>query len=194
MRVPTRYEEITVSQWMKSMVTLKDDDLSEIDKNIHLISLYTGMSLQDVDVMDIRKYAELSGKLSFLKSELREMPINESYKGLAPTLSLTKMNVAQMVDYESILKAHNRNIYECADELLSVVYAEQGKEYDPGKHEQHTKMFADAKLTEVIGVVFFYSVYWQSAEKIIQVCIAKANRTIAERMKEIKENKRLIHS
>lgn len=176
------------------MIILKDEDLSETDKDIHWISLYTGTNLEDVGKMGIRKYAELSGKLSFLKSELREMPINESYKGFTPTLCLTKMSVAQMVDYESILKAHDRNIYECADELLSIVYNEQGKEYDPNKHEQHTKIFADAKLTEVIGVVFFYSVYWQSAEKIIQVCITKANRTIAERMKEISESKQLIPS
>ena len=194
MGFPTKYEDLTVGQWMAFKSIQADDDLSVIDMQKQLVSLFTGLELTDVENMDIIKFGNYVKKLSFLNVELKEMPIVENWKGFKATLSLTEMKANQMIDYESILKAHGNNIYRCTDKLLAIVYKEKDKPYNPDKHEEHTKLFSDAKLTDVIGVVFFYSVYSFNAGKIIQICTDKANRIVTQRMKEIQESKQLVPS
>lgn len=196
MKVPTSYSDLTVSQYMKVYEIKHDDFDSEIDRMASWISYFTGKEFNDVMEMDIDKFKELSVKLSFLKFDLPLYHIVDNisidkqlFKGIK---TLTEMKVNQMIDYSSILKENKNDISKCLDKLLPIIYVQN--EYDPNKHEENVKLLSKAKVSEVSGLVFFYSDYWSNAEMTIQAYTENSISLITERMKWIAENPRLVPS
>ena len=196
MKIPTSYNEISVEQYMKAYEIMNDDFEDDVDRMASLISYFIDKPFDDVMEMDIDKFKDLSTKLSFLRTDLPLFHINDSInidKQLFTAVkTLTDMKVNQMIDFQSIYKANGNNLYKCLDKLLPIVYVQ--KEYNPNKHEENVKLLSKAKVSEVSGLVFFYSDYWLNAEKIIQVYTENQLKLIMERMNWIAENPQLVHS
>lgn len=196
MKVPTSYKDLSVSQFMKAYEIMHDDFDNEVDRMASLISYFIGKSFDEVMEMDIDKFKDLSNKVSFLRTDLPLFHINNAInidkKLFTAVKTLTDMKVNQMIDFQSIYKANGNNLYKCLDKLLPIVYVQ--KEYDPNKHEENVKLLSKAKVSEVSGLVFFYSDYWCNVERIIVPYTEKQVNVIAERMKWIAENPQLVPS
>lgn len=196
MKVPKSYSELTVSQYMKAYEIMQDEFDSEVDRMAMLISYFTGLEFDVVMEMDIKDFKELSLNLSFLRFDLPLFAVNDSVsidkKLFTAVKTLTDMKVNQMIDFQSIYKESGNNISKCLDKLLPIIYIQ--KEYDPNKHEENVKLLGKAKISEVSGLVFFYSDYWCNAEKIIQAYIESQSKLIQERMDWIAQNPQLVPS
>ena len=196
MKVPTSYKEITVSQFMKAYEIMHDEFDSEVDRMAALISYFIDKPFDEVMEMDIEDFKKLSIKLSFLRNDLPLFHVMDfiivGKKIFTATKSLTQMKVNQMIDFQSIYKNHNNNVYKCLDKLLPIIYVQ--KEYDPSKHEENVKLLSNAKVSEVSGLVFFYSDFWCNAEKTIQAYTESQLNEIAKRMDWIAKNPQLIPS
>lgn len=196
MKIPTSYNEISVEQYMKAYEIMNDDFEDEIDRTTSLVAYFTGESFNFAECMNGNEYKAIAEKLSFLKFDLPLFPISEfvsiGKQMFTSTKSLTQMKVNQMIDFQSIYKANGNNISKCLDKLLPIVYVQ--KEYDPNKHEQNVELFKQVKVSEVSGLVFFYSDYWLNVEKTIQIYIEKQSKLIQERMDWIVANPQYLHS
>lgn len=181
---------------MKAYEIKNEDFDEEIDMMTSWISYFTGLSFNEAQSLEGGEYKKYADKLSFLRTDLPLYPISEfvnvDKQLFTPTKTLTKMRVNQMIDFQSIYKANGNNLYKCLDKLLPIVYVQ--KEYDPNKHEENVKLLSKAKVSEVSGLVFFYSDYWCNVERIIVPYTEKQVNIIAERMKWIAENPQLVPS
>ena len=173
MKIPTSYNEISVEQYMKAYEIMNDDFEDEIDRTTSLVAYFTGESFNFAECMNGNEYKAIAEKFTSTKS-------------------LTQMKVNQMIDFQSIYKANGNNISKCLDKLLPIVYVQ--KEYDPNKHEQNVELFKQVKVSEVSGLVFFYSDYWLNVEKTIQIYTEKQSKLIQERMDWIAANPQYLHS
>ena len=187
--IPSRYEEITVEQWQYSEAIINSDD-TKLDKQIKIVSYFTGKTIEEVEEMDAVKFYVTANKLDFLFDTLHAMPIVNKFSingiDFIPTDSLQKMKVNQMVDYTEILKANNNSICQSLHMILPIVFCTK-KGYEPDKHSEYVELFKKAKLGDVLGAVFFYTDYWQRVEKITQHSMEKNLELITERMKEISQ-------
>lgn len=190
------YNNITVAQYMKATEILNDDFDSEVDRMAALISYFIGKSFDEVMEMDINDFKKQAEKLSFLKSPLPLFHVMDfivvGKKLFTATKSLTEMKVNQMIDFQSIYKDSGNDVAKCMDKLLPIVYVQ--KEYDPSKHQENVKILSNAKVSEVSGLVFFYSDFWSNAEKTIQAYTESQLKEIAKRMDWIAKNPQLVPS
>jgi len=189
--IPNRYEEITVEQWQYSEAIINSED-SKLDKQIKIVSYFTGKTIEEVEEMDAVMFYVTANKLDFLFDTLHAMPIVNSFEvngiKFVPTDNLQKMKVNQMVDYTEILKAENNSICQSLHKILPVVFCTD-KGYEPSKHAEYVELFKKAKLGDVLGAVFFYTDYWQRVEKITQHSMEKSLELIQARMNEISQMK-----
>jgi len=186
---PNRYEDITVEQWQKAD-SIVNSDKSKLDKQIELVSYFTGKTIEQVDNMETTLFFGYCNKLAFLFEDITPMPIVNKFKingiDFIPTDSLQKMKVNQMVDYTEILKANSNSICQSLHMILPIVFC-KAKGYEPDKHAEYVELFKKAKLGDVLGAVFFYTDYWQRVERITQHSMEKSVQLIQERMNEISQ-------
>lgn len=184
---PNGYNELTVEQWQKADVIIKEDK-AKLFKQIDLVVYFTGKPIAEVEEMETDLFFAYCNKLEFLFSDITPMPIVNKFsiKGVnfIPTDSLQKMKVNQMVDYTEILKANSNSICQSLHLILPIVFCTD-KGYEPDKHSKYVELFKKAKLGDVLGAVFFYTDYWQRVEKITQDSMKRNAMIIEARMKEI---------
>lgn len=197
MKLPYRFEDMTLAQFIKLYELDQNKDIDTIDKNVNKLAILSGNSVEAIELLDLKHIRYYLTKINYTSNVPKNLSIPKRFWCgkylLTPTMSLQEMGVNQMVDFFSIIKANNNNYISCANDLLAVMFKPYkfiGKsKYSPYAHSKISKQLLSAKVGDCLGLLFFYLDLWMRCEPLILTYLENSNKTIEEIMKEIQNDK-----
>ncbi len=197
MKLPYRFEDMTLAQFIKLYELDQNKDIDTIDKNVNKLAILSGNSVEAIELLDLKHIRYYLTKINYTSNVPKNLSIPKRFWCgkylLTPTMSLQEMGVNQMVDFFSIIKANNNNYISCANDLLAVMFKPYkfiGKsKYSPDAHSKISKQLLSAKVGDCLGLLFFYLDLWMRCEPLILTYLENSNKTIEEIMKEIQNDK-----
>ena len=130
---PFDWDSITIEKYYNIKDILDDETDDDITKNVKLVSVITDKDEDEVWNMDLTQAGEYISKLTFLNKF--DIPDNPNMKFSLPGYQLkvmkdvTKINVAQYVDFQNFVKMPLR---EGIDKILSIFLIPDGCKYNEG--------------------------------------------------------------
>lgn len=130
---PFDWDNITIEKYYKIKDILDDEVDDDITKNVKLVAVITGKDEQEVWSMDMAEAGDYISKLTFLNKF--ELPKNPNMKIKLPNYDLvvikdlTKINVAQYVDFQNFVKMPMK---EGMEKILSIFLIPEGCKYNDG--------------------------------------------------------------
>ena len=130
---PFDWENITIEKYYNIKDILDDETDDDITKNVKLVAVITNKDENDVWNMDMAEAGEYISRLQFLNKF--ELPKNPNMKIKLPNYDLvvikdlTKINVAQYVDFQNFVKMPLR---ESMEKILSIFLIPEGCSYNTG--------------------------------------------------------------
>ena len=130
---PFDWDNITIEKYYKIKDILDDEVDDDITKNVKLVAVITGKDEKEVWSMDMAEAGDYISKLTFLnKFELPKHPnmkIKLPNYDLVVIKDLTKINVAQYVDFQNFVKMPMK---EGMEKILSIFLIPDGCKYNDG--------------------------------------------------------------
>jgi hypothetical protein len=152
-----RYEikEPTVSTWMELMKF--KDILDEHEMNLKLISLLTGLDLDEIRDCEVREITRVSQILSqYLGQDSKRVKLEIEFKGVKYKLFDTNnMTFGQFVDIDSFLRKDDSYRNQNLNELSAYLYSESGYEYGQTNIKDRIEKFKDLPLSVLESSLFF---------------------------------------
>ena len=130
---PFDWENITIEKYYNVKDILDDETDDDITKNVKLVAVITGKDEDEVWSMDMAEAGEYISRLQFLNKF--ELPKNPNMKIKLPNYDLvvikdlSKINVAQYVDFQNFVKLPLR---EGMEKILSIFLIPEGCKYNDG--------------------------------------------------------------
>lgn len=130
---PFDWENISIDKYYEIKDILDDETDDDITKNVKMVAVITDKDEDEVWSMDMAEAGEYISKLTFLNKF--ELPKNPNMKIKLPNYDLvvmkdvTKINVAQYVDFQNFVKLPLR---EGMEKILSIFLIPEGCKYNEG--------------------------------------------------------------
>lgn len=130
---PFDWENISIDKYYEIKDILDDETDDDITKNVKMVAVITDKDEDEVWSMDMAEAGEYISKLTFLNKF--ELPKNPNMKIKLPNYDLvvmkdvTKINVAQYVDFQNFVKLPLR---EGMEKILSIFLIPEGCSYNTG--------------------------------------------------------------
>lgn len=125
------WNQISISKYYEIKDIIEDKDTDAISKNVQLVALMLDKDEQEVWDMELTEVGEYIKALSFLdKFEIPKHPnMNITLPGyrIKVMKDITKINMAQYVDYQNFMRMPLR---ESMDKILSIFLIPEGKTYN----------------------------------------------------------------
>lgn len=126
------YKDLHLGDYQDILVISRDETLEELDKQVKIMSILTGMAENELLALPIMEYKTLAGKMTFLERELDNVQgISKSYNvgeyDLIPVMDMRKVTTAQYIDFQSF---HQAGMEEHFAEILSCLLVPKGKRYN----------------------------------------------------------------
>ena len=133
MDIIDNYNRLTIGQYMQIQEISKDANLEDIDKQVQIISVLTGMDEEEILHLPITEYKELVVKSAFLNPEnINYHPIAKRYIlgkfELIPTRDFRKLETCQYIDFQTYASDIDKYLVE----FLSVILVPKGHRYNEG--------------------------------------------------------------
>lgn len=164
------YKDLPLGSYQEILKIDKDESLEEIDKQVKIISILTGMDDESILDLPITEYKQLSSKLTFLQGELPKIQqrVAKSYKickfELVPVMDMRKVLTSQYVDFQTY---HQIGIDEHLAEILSCLLVPKGMKYakDYDVLEVQDAIRSDLSVYDAVSL---YSFFMISCGKLIK--------------------------
>ena len=130
---PFDWDNISIDKYYEIKDILDDEEDDDITKNVKMVAVITDKDEDEVWSMDMAEAGEYISKLTFLNKF--ELPKNPNMKIKLPNYDLvvmkdvTKINVAQYVDFQNFVKLPLR---EGMEKILSIFLIPEGCKYNEG--------------------------------------------------------------
>ena len=127
------WESITIEKYYDLQDILNDEVDDDITKNVKMVALITDKDEDEVWSMDMAEAGEYISRLQFLNKF--ELPKNPNMKIKLPNYDLvvikdlSKINVAQYVDFQNFVKLP---LKEGMEKILSIFLIPEGCKYNEG--------------------------------------------------------------
>ena len=151
---PFDWENITIEKYYKIKDILDDEVDDDITKNVKLVAVMLNKDEQEVWDMDMAEAGNYISKLQFLNKF--ELPKNPNMKIKLPSYDLvvikdlTKINVAQYVDFQNFVKMPMR---ESMEKILSIFLIPEGCSYNTGYDILDLQKEIQQKLDSLIHLI-----------------------------------------
>lgn len=185
---PFDWDNISIEKYYEIMDVFDDDD-DDITKNVRLVAIMLDKDEQEVWDMDLAQAGDYISKLKFLnKFEFTRHPNMNiklpGYDGLKVMSDVTKINVAQYVDFQNFIK---RPLKESMEKLLSIFIIPEGCKYNDGydiiKLQAAIRQNMSFRVAEGL-LAFFLRKYGKLLIHSVIYCRRAIRRTRDPKMKE----------
>lgn len=131
MNIINNYRDLSIGMYLDICDVDKREDLSDIEKQVSIISLLSGMAEEEIYNLPLDEYTKLATQTHFLSSPYDgEVLVAKTYHvggwELKPIEDFRKITTAQYVDFQTFAKDCENNIVE----LLSTMVVPKGKKYN----------------------------------------------------------------
>ena len=185
---PFDWENITIEKYYKIKDILDDETDDDITKNVKLVAVMLNKDEQEVWDMDMAEAGEYISRLQFLnKFELPKHPnmkIKLPSYDLVVIKDLTKINVAQYVDFQNFVKMPMR---ESMEKILSIFLIPEGCSYNTGYDILDLQKEIRENLSFRVGeglLSFFIEKYGRSLIHSLVYCRRQVKKTKDKEMME----------
>lgn len=131
---PFTWNNVTISDYVQINKILNDQNLTNLQKSVSLVSIITGIPERDIYNLPIDESSKLISKLEFLNDV--NIDTNPRYKTLyigetkyEVLTDITKLTTAQFIDYQSLSSLTPEELLPAA---LSIFLIPEGKKYGEG--------------------------------------------------------------
>ena len=133
MDIIDNYNKLTLGQYIEIQAISKDESLEEIDKQVQILSVLTGVAEDEILHLPINEYKELVVKAAFLNPEnINYHPVAKKYIlgkfELIPTRDFRKIETCQYIDFQTYAPDLDKYLVE----FLSVILVPKGHRYNEG--------------------------------------------------------------
>lgn len=159
-------------------------------KAVHLVSVLTGMDVEDIELLPVTEFQKFLPALEFLQTEPEthhhqfEYTVNDrvyDFKG-----KIDEMTTAQYIDYRAYMDKEEKDI----PELMSVFMIPKGHDYNDGYDMEQVKSdIGDMCWLDVRAAAFFFRIWLAAYILILKSSLVEA---VKETKLERKEKKRQI--
>lgn len=190
--IKNNWDEITWKEY-EQIEQILSADIPNDFKTVHIVSILTGMPVNQVENMQVTEFQKLLPHLEFLQTEPEthyhkfEYTINDReyvFKG-----KLEDITTAMYIDYSTYMKDENKDVVK----LMSVFLIPKGHDYNDGYDmEQVQSDIGDMCWLDVRAAAFFFRIQLAAYMLILKSSLQKTlkktmkGKTRAEK-KEIKK-------
>ena len=199
MTIIDNYRNLPVGKYLEICDLARDENVDPLTQQVKTISILTGLTEDEVLALPIMEYKELAGKTKFLEKDYDgKLQIAKSYglngMELIPVKDITKINVAQYVDFQTFSKEGDKYIVES----LSTLLIPKGKKYNEGYEisDVHKAIRENLSVADVLSLSAFFLKKWVKSIKDFQIFSIKEIQKIPDKGKRDKLMKQMqeIHS
>lgn len=185
---PFDWENITIEKYYKIKDILDDETDDDITKNVKLVAVMLNKDEDDVWNMDMAEAGNYISRLQFLNKF--ELPKNPNMKIKLPNYDLvvikdlTKINVAQYVDFQNFVKMPLR---ESMEKILSIFLIPEGCSYNTGYDILDLQKEIRENMSFRVGeglLSFFIEKYGKSLIHSLVYCRRQVKKTKDKEMME----------
>ena len=133
MDIIDNYNRLTLGQYMEIQEISRNESLEDIDKQVQILSILTGVAEDELLHLPIQEYKELVVKSGFLNPDnINYHPIAKKYIlgkfELIPCRDFRKIETCQYIDFQT----YAPDLDKCLVEFLSVILVPKGHRYNEG--------------------------------------------------------------
>jgi hypothetical protein len=133
MDIIDNYDRLTLGQYMEIQAVSANESLEDIDRQVQIISILTGVAEDEILHLPIPEYKELVARSAFLNPEnITYHPIAKKYIlggwELIPVRDFRKLETCQYIDFQSYAPDLDKYLVE----FLSVILVPKGHRYNEG--------------------------------------------------------------
>lgn len=187
-KIKDNWDEITWREYEQLEQILSSDIPSDF-KTIHIVSLLTGLSVNQVENMQVTEFQKLLPHIEFLNTEPGthyhkfEYTINDReyiFKG-----KIDEITTAMYIDYSAYMKEENKDVVK----LLSVFFIPKGHDYNDGYDmEQVQSDIGDLCWLDVRAMSFFFRLWLATFMDILKSSLQKTlKKTMKGKTREEKK-------
>ena len=154
--------DLPLSKYLKTLEIFNDKNLSDLDKNIEILAIYSDTTVDDILKLrpdEVGFYmAEMSKVISSYKPSNSKHPkkikINDNVYKI--NYSIDKLNMAQYIDFQqTIIK---KNYLENLPALLSIFIIPKGHKYNDDYDILELRNILENNMTldEALSIIFFF--------------------------------------
>lgn len=196
MRLPTSFNDITISQFQECYFINKSDP--ELTGWARIISILSGTPIQEIEDLPLPEIKKLKQRLLFILDDKKLNGVFKKhilvngrwYKAIHEA---HKLSTAQGVDIKTFLKPENGmtvndSVVEKAHKLLASVYLPltwKGFKYNGANHSKIAEDFRHAKMGDVYGTLFFYLINYQKLIEAMEPYGQEATKILEDHLKEV---------
>ena len=153
--------ELPLSKYLKTLEIFNDKYMSDLDKNIEILAIYTDTTVDDI--LKLRPdevgahMADMSNAISSYKPSNSKHPkkININDNVYTVNYNIGKLNMAQYIDFQQTIV--NKNYLENLPALLSIFIIPKGHKYNDDYDILELRNILENNMTldEALSIVFF---------------------------------------
>ena len=133
MDIIDNYNRLTLGQYMEIQEISRNESLEDIDKQVQILSILTGVAEDELLHLPIQEYKELVVKSGFLNPDnINYHPIAKKYIlgkfELIPCRDFRKIETCQYIDFQTYAPDLDKFLVE----FLSVILVPKGHRYNEG--------------------------------------------------------------
>ena len=191
MKIIDNYRDLPIGFYLEICDIDRREDLEDINKQVSIISVLTGMAEEDIYNLPLADYRELAAKTHYLSHPYEgEILTAKNYIvgefTLVPVEDYRKITTAQYIDFQTFAKDAERNIVE----ILSCMLIPKGKKYN----QDYDVLEVQKALREHLCVAdalsllaFFFVQYRQSIKDSLTY-----SREMAMRLRDPEKKRRML--
>ena len=133
MDIIDNYNQLTLGKYMEIQEVSRNESLEEIDKQVQILSILTGVAEEEILHLPLPEYKELVVKSGFLDPEnINYHPVAKKYIlgkfELIPCRDFRKIETCQYIDFQTYAPELDKYLVE----FLSVILVPKGHRYNEG--------------------------------------------------------------
>ena len=191
MKIIDNYRDLPIGLYLEICDIDRREDLEDINKQVCIISVLTGMAEEDIYNLPLEEYRQLAAKSQYLRHPYEgEILTAKNYIvgkfTLVPVEDYRKITTAQYIDFQTFAKDVERNIVE----ILSCMLIPKGKKYN----QDYDVLEVQKALREHLCVAdalsllaFFFVQYRQSIKDSLTY-----SREMAMKLRDPEKKKRML--
>ena len=158
------YRDLPVGKY-EEIVKLCEDDMSEYDRRVAIVSILSGLTEDEVLRLPLEKFTDYSARSRFIEHECPGNMIPGVSKNypiggfvLLPVTDIRKITAAQYIDFQTFAQDRENKTVE----LLSCFLIPRGKEYNEGYDvlEVHKAIREEMSVAECLALLAFFFKGW----------------------------------
>ena len=188
------YNKLTLGKYMEIQEISRNESLEDIDKQVQILSILTGVAEEEILHLPIQDYKELVAKSGFLDPEnINYHPVAKKYLlgkfELIPCRDFRKIETCQYIDFQTYAPDLDKYLVE----FLSVILVPKGHRYNEGYDilEVQQALKDNLSVTDALSLSAFFLTRYRNLIKDSLNSCRQEIRTIKNESKRMQMEERI---